>query len=75
MTPNETRWNSTFDSVKFILKYFQSNHTKFNILCNSLKIVHFTKLDILFLDEFCNTMMPISIALDMLQVNLTEYLT
>lgn len=40
-----------------------------NILCNTLKLVLFTKIDILFLEEFVNTMAPISIALDMLQVS------
>ncbi|KAF0697954.1 Uncharacterized protein FWK35_00037197 [Aphis craccivora] len=63
ITPNETRWNSTFDSVKCTLKYLQPT-TKINILCNSLKIVQFSKTDILFLEEFVKTMSPISIALD-----------
>jgi len=68
ITPNETRWNSTFDSVKCILKYLQSNITKINIFCDSLKLVQFTKTYLLFLDEFVKTMTPISIALDILQV-------
>jgi len=72
ITPNETMWNSTFDSVKCILKYLQSNITKMNILCNSPKIVQFSKTDILFLDEFVKTMSPISIALDILQVSKVE---
>lgn len=72
-TPNKTRMNSTFESVQWILSCIRTNLPKINTLCDSLKLGRFTKYDVIFLEELCKTMQPITIALDIIQVSCTNF--
>ncbi|KAL5237416.1 hypothetical protein ACI65C_004826 [Semiaphis heraclei] len=42
---NTTRWNSHFDAMKFLLKHRKSSPTKFNAMCDDLKIVRINNND------------------------------
>jgi hypothetical protein len=50
-TPNQTRWNSWFDSSKCFLIYFKNSLSKFNKVCDVLKLNRFSKNDLGFLEE------------------------
>lgn len=65
---NTTRWNSHFDAMKFLLKHRKSSPTKFNAMCDDLKIVRINNNDVDFIEEYCTVMEPLAISLDILQV-------
>ncbi|CAI6375146.1 unnamed protein product [Macrosiphum euphorbiae] len=67
LTPTETRWNSTYDSVKFFLKNSKSKSGQLFRLCDDIDIVRFNKNDIEFLEEYTQMMEPLAIVLDLLQ--------
>ncbi|XP_029348038.1 uncharacterized protein LOC115034755 [Acyrthosiphon pisum] len=66
-TPNVTRWNSLFDSVRFLLSHYKSAPPKFNSMCDEIKITRFNKNDIEFIEEYCAVMEPLAVSLDILQ--------
>ncbi|RVE43346.1 hypothetical protein evm_011986 [Chilo suppressalis] len=68
-TPNDTRWNSTYDSLLCIANIFTDRDASINfgIICDELKISRFNKNDTDFLLEYLDIMKPIAIALDLLQ--------
>ncbi|KAL5237284.1 hypothetical protein ACI65C_004694 [Semiaphis heraclei] len=67
VTPTETRWNSTYDSVNFFLKKSKLNSSKLFRLCDEIDIVRFNKNDMEFLEEYSQMMEPLAIVLDLLQ--------
>lgn len=62
-TPCATRWNSMFDSLKGLLKKRDSLPK----LMSELKLPSFKEIELEFLDEYCQILEPIAIALDRLQ--------
>jgi len=64
LTPTETRWNSTYDSVKFFLKNSKSKSGQLFRLCDDIDIVRFNKNDIEFLEEYTQIMEPLAFVLD-----------
>ncbi|KAE9521781.1 hypothetical protein AGLY_017832 [Aphis glycines] len=65
-TPNQTRWNCWFDSLKFLLLHFKNSSSKFTKVCDALKLNRFSKNDIEFLEEYVIVMEPLCICLDVL---------
>lgn len=65
--PNDTRWNSMFDAVKFMLLQIKKNSNKFLRLCDELNVVRFTKSDIEWIEEYVIVMEPLAVCLDILQ--------
>lgn len=66
--PNTTRWNSHFDAIRFLLLHRKSSPTKFNLICDELKIARINNNDVDFMEEYCLVMEPVAISLDILQV-------
>lgn len=66
-TPNETRWNCWFDSIKFLNIHFKKSPSKFYKVCDALSVNRFSKTDIDFLDEYLLVMEPLCVCLDVLQ--------
>lgn len=62
-TPCATRWNSMYDSLKGLLKKRDSLPK----LMSELKLPTFKEIELEFLDEYCQILEPIAIALDRLQ--------
>jgi len=67
-TPNATRWNSLYDSMKFLLNCHRSSTSKFNTMCDEIKVSRIKKNDSDFIEEYCTAMEPLAISLDILQV-------
>lgn len=67
VTPNETRWNSTYDSITFLLNHIKVNFSKCVRLCDSIGVVRFKKEDIEFMEDYVTIMEPLAVALDILQ--------
>ena len=65
ITPNDTRWNSTFDAMQFLLEI----KDKLNDLMDALDLRRFTSQEIVFLEEYVTLMKPLAITLDQLQSN------
>lgn len=74
MIPNSTRWNSHFDAIRFLLTHRKSSPTKFNTMCDELKITRMTNNEVDFMEEYCLVMEPLAISLDILQVMFSFYL-
>lgn len=70
ITPNVTRWNSFYDSVTFLLSHYKSSPSKFNSMCDEIKVSRIHKNDMEFMEEYCEAMKPLAISLDILQVNI-----
>ncbi|XP_025202919.1 uncharacterized protein LOC112600006, partial [Melanaphis sacchari] len=66
-TPNDTRWNSWFDAIKFLIIHFKMSPSKFYKACDALTVNRFSKTDIEFLDEYLLIMEPLCVCLDVLQ--------
>jgi len=66
-TPNDTRWNSWFDAIKFLIIHFKMSPSKFYKVCDALTVNRFSKTDIEFLDEYLLVMEPLCVCLDVLQ--------
>lgn len=62
-TPNVTRWNSLFDSLKNLLKYKE----KLDDLCLALGVAKFNFTEVEYMEEYCSLMEPIADGLDFLQ--------
>lgn len=61
-----------FDSVRFLLSHYKSAPSKFNLMCDEIKITRFNKNDIEFIEEYCAVMEPLAVSLDILQVKFIE---
>lgn len=57
-TPNDTRWNSWFDAIKFLIIHFKMSPSKCYKMCDALTVNRFSKTDIKFLDEYLLVMEP-----------------
>lgn len=66
-TPNDTRWNSWFDAIKFLIIHFKMSPSKFYKICDALTVNRFSKTVIEFLDEYLLVMEPQCVCLDVLQ--------
>lgn len=66
-TPNDTRWNSWFDAIKFLIIHFKKSPSKFYKICDALTDNRFSKTDIEFLEEYLLVMEPLCVCLDVLQ--------
>jgi len=62
-TPCATRWNSMFDCLKGLLKKRDLLYK----LMSELKLPSFKEIELEFLDEYCQILQPIALALDRLQ--------
>lgn len=71
--PKATRWNSFYDSVKFIFVYVQLK-SKFSNLCDALDVVRFSKIDIEWLEEYIKVLEPLANCLEILQGEKNMYL-
>lgn len=63
VVPVLTRWNSTYDAVKKIIK----EKSKINEVLEKLNLQKFKIADIIFLEEYLKVLEPIAVALDNLQ--------
>lgn len=63
LTPNQTRWNATYDAVEKLL----SVKPKLNELCDKLGVVRFTSSDLAYLEEYSKIMRPLANTIDFLQ--------
>ncbi len=63
-TPNATRWNSTFDSLRVVLNI---DEKKLTLLFENLMLISISKEDRQFLTEYVAITEPIAIYLDALQ--------
>jgi len=61
--PNTTRWNSHFDAIRFLRLFRKSSPTKFNFICDELKIARINNNDVDFMEEYCSVMEPVAISL------------
>eukprot|EP00102_Acyrthosiphon_pisum_P022064 XP_016659274.1 PREDICTED: uncharacterized protein LOC103309210 [Acyrthosiphon pisum] len=67
-TPNDTRWNSWFDSTKFLITHFKISPSIFYKVYDSLTVNRFSKADIDFSDVYILLVMePLCVCLDILQ--------
>ena len=70
MIPNDTRWNSTFDSIRFIKNLIDRDSKmkqNLNSLCDFFKISKLTAQDFTFCTQFVTVKTPIAPGLDVLQ--------
>lgn len=69
ITPGETRWNSTYDSIAQIDRLLSTPETeaKFDKLCDELDIKRLQPLQKAFVDEYVQVLQPVSSGLDVLQ--------
>jgi len=69
ITPDETRWNSTYNSVPQINHLLASQETeaKFDKLCDELEIKRLQPVQKTFLAEYVQVLQPVSCGLDVLQ--------
>ena len=72
-TPNETRWNSLFDSTKHLLLNFKKNPGVFLRMCDDLNVSRFNKSDTEWLEDYVFIMEPLAICLDILQGDKSMY--
>lgn len=72
-SPNDTRWNSFFDSCKHILSQFKKSPSIFLRMCDDLKVGRLNKADTEWLDEYVFIMEPLAICLDILQSEKNMY--
>lgn len=63
IVPVLTRWNSTYNAVRKIIK----EKSKINEVCEKLSLKKFKTSDLLFLEEYIKVLEPIAVALDNLQ--------
>jgi hypothetical protein len=73
MTLNETKWNSTYDSIIFLLNHIKVNFSKCVRLCDSIDVVRFKKEDIQFMEDYVTIMEPLAVAFDILQSEKNMY--
>ena len=62
-TPNETRWNSTYDAIAKLIKV----KAHLDQLCVELNIPKFKKQELEFAEKYQSAMKPIAVAVDILQ--------
>jgi len=69
ITPGETRWNSTYDSIVKIDSLLSSpeSEAKFDKLCDELDIKRLQPLQKTFVHEYVQVLQPVSCGLDVLQ--------
>ena len=68
VTPNQTRWNSLYDSMFRVEQLLANkNNENLNSVMDELGLPRFKKDEIKFIHEYVKVMKPISIALDILQ--------
>ena len=70
MIPNDTHWNSTFDSIRFIKNLIDRDSKmkqNLNSLCDFFKISKLTAQDFTFCTQFVTVKTPIAHGLDVLQ--------
>lgn len=54
--------------MKFLLNCYKSSISKFNTMCDEIKVLRIKKNDSDFIEEYCTAMEPLAISLDILQV-------
>lgn len=54
--------------MKFFLNCYKSSISKFNTMCDEIKVSRIKKSDSDFIEEYCTAMEPLAISLDILQV-------
>lgn len=67
VTPNETRWNATYDSMCRVLHYLNQDQCKMRLLFSHFDIRPITDSEEVFLKEYITVMKPLAMALDILQ--------
>lgn len=67
VTPNATRWNSTFDSLNRVQEFIECKESSLQSLLVKFEIRPITVQEKDFLREFLSTMRPVAAALDILQ--------
>lgn len=67
VVPNDTRWNSTYDSMVRFQALYTAKEAKVNLILNYLNLRPLTKEEVKMLDEFIMVMKPLCCALDELQ--------
>lgn len=73
-TPNQTRWNSFFDSLVDLVKVLETQPINLNLCLDYFKITQFTTNEIEYLKAFVKVMEPAAIALDIIQGDKDVYL-
>lgn len=78
VVPGDTRWNSTYDSVKCLVEVIekQDNLSDFNamICADPVKAKKFTKMEVDFLKKYLEVFEPVASGLDFLQSEKTAYM-
>ena len=74
LTPNATRWNSTYDAVKRFKEYLQQDQQAVEALLTEAKVKPLSQTEINFITEFLKVMGPVAEALDYLQGEKYMYL-
>ncbi|KAF0685078.1 Uncharacterized protein FWK35_00032949, partial [Aphis craccivora] len=60
---NDNIGNSHFDAIRFLRLFRKSSPTKFNFICDELKIARINNNDVDFMEEYCSVMEPVAISL------------
>ncbi len=74
LTPNATRWNSTFDAVKRFKEFLVQDQQAMEALLTEAKVKPLVQSEISFISEFLRVMGPVAEALDYLQGEKYMYL-
>ena len=65
--PNDTRWNSSYDSLRSIRVAIEKSEDQLDGLMDQLGLPRFTPDDVKFLTEYCQVFKPFASVLDILQ--------
>ncbi len=74
LTPNATRWNSTYDAVKRFSEFLSQDHQAMEALFTEAKVKPLSQQEMGFIAEFLKVMGPVAEALDYLQGEKYMYL-
>ncbi len=74
LTPNATRWNSTYDAIKRFKEYLMQDQQAMEALLTEAKVKPLSQAEITFINEFLKVMGPVAEALDYLQGEKFMYL-
>ncbi|XP_034018620.1 uncharacterized protein LOC117503486 [Thalassophryne amazonica] len=74
VVPNDTRWNSTYDSVVVLNNLLQNKRGAVHRVMTQLKLQNFTDSEVCFLKEYAQVMSNVAKALDKVQGEDQAYL-